>query len=70
MKDFLDLSQLDTNTFKLNKEFFSIFESIDQAFYMLSHMAKQKKIILVAPQVNDCDQVTFDHIYGDRNRMA
>ena len=32
MMDLLDFAQIEKNTFKLNKEFFSIFDVIQQAF--------------------------------------
>lgn len=40
MMDLLDLAQMDNNTFKMNKTFFSIFDAIEQAFSVLSHLAK------------------------------
>jgi hypothetical protein len=39
MMDLLDLAQLENNTFKLNKEFFSMFYVIEKAFSLLSHVA-------------------------------
>ena len=32
MMDLLDLAQIENNSFKLNQNFFSVFDSIDQAF--------------------------------------
>lgn len=44
MMDLLDLAQMENNTFKMNKSFFSFFEAIDQAFSVMSHLAKQKQV--------------------------
>jgi hypothetical protein len=37
--DLLDLAQMENNTFKLNKSFFSVFDAIDKAFNVVSHVA-------------------------------
>ncbi len=42
--DLLDLAQMENNTFKLNKDFFSIFDVIDNAFKILSHVSQNKRI--------------------------
>lgn len=42
MMDLLDFAQLEKNTFKLNKIYFSIFDVIEQAFAMVSHIAEKK----------------------------
>lgn len=44
MMDLLDLAQMENNTFKMNKAFFSIFEAIEQAFSVVSHLAKLKQV--------------------------
>jgi hypothetical protein len=53
MMDLLDLAQMEKNTFKLNKNFFSIFEVIDQAFLLVKHVSKKKNVTLKAPLVED-----------------
>ena len=39
MMDLLDLAQLENSTFKLNKEYFSMFDVIEKAFGLLAHVA-------------------------------
>lgn len=69
MMDLLDLAQMENNTFKLNKDFFNIFDVINAAFNVVSHVSTKKKIELVAPVVNDEDSKYFMQIYGDKNRF-
>ena len=42
MMDLLDLAQMEKNTFKLNKDFFSLYEVIKQAFTLVAHVANKK----------------------------
>jgi hypothetical protein len=49
MMDLLDLAQMENNTFKLNKGFFSIFDVINQAFSLVGHVANKKKVALEHP---------------------
>ena len=39
MVDLLDFAQMEKNTFKLNKAFFSLIEVIEQAFSVIEHLA-------------------------------
>lgn len=50
MMDLLDFAQIEKNTFKLNKDFFSLYEVIDSAFQLVNHMAESKGVLLVAPE--------------------
>jgi signal transduction histidine kinase len=47
MMDLLDLAQMEKNTFKLNKDYFNLFEVIDQAFKMVSHVSEKKNVHLM-----------------------
>jgi signal transduction histidine kinase len=49
MMDLLDLAQVESNTFKINKAQFSLLDVIDEAFVIVSHIASMKNIKLVAP---------------------
>lgn len=42
MMDLLDLAQMENSTFKLNKGYFSIFDVINKAFSLVSHVAEKK----------------------------
>jgi len=44
MMDLLDLAQMENNTFKLNKSFFSLTEVIDKACLVVNHIAHKKEI--------------------------
>ena len=46
MMDLLDLAQLENSTFKLNKDFFSIFDVIKRAFSLVSHVSEKKNVSL------------------------
>lgn len=46
MMDLLDLAQMEKNTFKLNKNYFSIFDVIEQAFQLVKHVSKKKNVAL------------------------
>ena len=66
MMDLLDLAQLENSTFKLNKEYFSMFNVIEKAFGLLTHVAKKKNVALKPPQQLDLnDFLYFSAIYGD-----
>jgi signal transduction histidine kinase len=70
MYDLLDLEQVALNTFKLNKEFFSLFDAIEQAFCVVSHIAAQKRIRLVMPSCPEEQHENYENIYGDKNRLV
>ena len=47
MMDLLDLGQIEKCTFKLNKDYFSIFDAIEQAFEVIRHEADKKNVKLI-----------------------
>ncbi len=49
MMDLLDLAQMENNTFKLNKGYFSILNTIKNAFNVVGHVASKKNVTLVNP---------------------
>jgi signal transduction histidine kinase len=53
MMDLLDLAQMEKNTFKLNKDYFSIFDVIEQAFLLVKHVSKKKSVTLREPKVDN-----------------
>lgn len=70
MMDLLDLAQLENSTFNLNKDFFSIFEVINKAFSLVSHVAEKKNVTLKYPKVeNPQENFYFSSIYGDKHRF-
>lgn len=70
MLDLLDFAQMEKNTFKLNKTYFSIFDTIDNAFSVVDHIAHSKKIQLVFPEIDDDLKPYLSQIYGDKNRYT
>jgi hypothetical protein len=44
---------MENNTFKLNKDFFNIFEVIKDACSVVSHVSNKKNIEIIAPVVNE-----------------
>ena len=44
MLDLLDLACMESNTLKINNEFFNLRDVIDQAFIIVDHYAKLKSI--------------------------
>ena len=69
MMDLLDLAQLENNTFKMNKAFFSIFQAVDQAFQVLSHLADNQNVKLVAPTCAPDEEPYLNQLFGDKNRF-
>ena len=66
MMDLLDLAQMENSTFKLNKDYFSIFDVIKRAFSLVSHVADKKKVVLEAPIIqNKKEEAYYTAIYGD-----
>lgn len=53
MMDLLDLAQMEQSTFKLNKEYFSIFDVINRAFSLVGHVANKKNVALEAPIIEN-----------------
>ena len=51
--DLLDLAQMEQSTFKLNKEYFSIFDVINRAFSLVGHVANKKNVALEAPIIEN-----------------
>lgn len=70
MMDLLDLAQMENNTFKLNKSFFSVFEAIDKAFSVVDHVAKRKSVTLERIVLEDSNNDHYySQIYGDEGRF-
>jgi len=44
MMDLLDLAQMENNTFKLNKVYFSLYDVIEKAFGVVGHVADKKMV--------------------------
>lgn len=47
MMDLLDLAQMENSSFKLNKEFFSIRNTISKVFGVVGHIANKKNVRLI-----------------------
>lgn len=70
MMDLLDLAQIENNTFKLNKAFFSLPEAITQSLQVVSHNAESKKLAMVGPVMSSEDEQFFQQVYGDKSRLV
>ena len=70
MMDLLDLAQIENSTFKLNKDFFSLFDVIKKAFILVSHVSEKKKVELECQRIENEQEVSYySAIYGDQNRF-
>lgn len=70
MMDLLDLAQMENNTFNLNKSYFSVFDAIEKAFSVVSHVAERKSVTLERSAIDDGENDQyFSQIYGDENRF-
>ena len=49
--DLLDLAQLESNTFSLNPNNFSLIETIESSFKVLKNMAKSKNVTFDGPKL-------------------
>ena len=57
---------MENSTFKLNKDFFSIFDVINRAFSLVSHVADKKKVNLIMPEIKNEQEISYySAIYGD-----
>ena len=65
MMDLLDLAQHENSNFNLITEPFSLFETIQQSFQVVSHVAELKGVTLVEPKLEKQDAVYFKLIEGD-----
>lgn len=73
MMDLLDLAQLENNSFKLNKVFFSLTDACKQAIQVVGHNASLKNVEIEGPSTDSCTDLEtelLEQIYGDRNRMV
>jgi signal transduction histidine kinase len=69
MMDLLDLAQMENNTFKLNKAYFSIHSTIQKVFSVVEHVAEKKNVALVFTPMNPREAMYYNAIYGDENRF-
>ena len=69
MMDLLDLAQMESSTFKINKAQFSMFDAIKEAFVVVSHIAETKNIKLVPPVVDSESSKYFKSLNGDKSRF-
>jgi signal transduction histidine kinase len=69
MMDLLDLAQIENNTFKLNKAFFSLTDAVKQAYSVVQHNADRKGLQLVGPIIQPETQQFFDAVYCDKSRL-
>ena len=69
MMDLLDLAQMESSTFKINKAQFSMFDAIEEAFVVVSHIAVTKNIKLVPPVVDSEKIKYFKSLNGDKSRF-
>lgn len=51
MLDLLDLAQMEKSTFKLNKEFFSVPDTVKKSFGILQHIAERKNVKLEIAEI-------------------
>ncbi len=70
MMDLLDLAQIENNTFRLNKAFFSLPEAVQQACQVVSHNAHCKNLTVIGPVMKHDEEQYFGQIYGDRSRLV
>ena len=59
MMDLLDFAQIQKNTFNLNKEFFSMFDVIQEAFHVIYHAASHKNVQLIPPETSAKDTLYY-----------
>lgn len=69
MCDLLDLAQMENNTFKLNKAFFSFPDLIKKAFSVVSHVAQKKSVQLIQCDIPPQEQAYYNEVYGDQGRF-
>lgn len=69
MMDLLDLAQMENNTFKLNKAYFSVQDTIQKVFSVIEHVAEKKKVELVVKSIDEKEAIYYNLIYGDENRF-
>ena len=60
---------MEKNTFRLNKDYFSMFEVINLAFNMVTHIAQKKNVSLKPPLTDPKEAQFYMQIYGDKNRF-
>ena len=65
LMDLLDLAQMENNTFKLNKGFFSMAETVKKVFGVVAHVAEKKNVALVFESIDNEEAAYFEGIYGD-----
>ena len=69
MMDLLDLAQLDSNTFRVNKEIFSVLTVVKDAFSVVGHIARLKEITLELPTLKQEELNIFKSIKNDKSRL-
>ena len=69
INDLLDLAKVENKSFRLSEDYFSLEQSIQQAFGILAHSAKQQGIELVASISSRDDLKYLQSVYGDERRF-
>ena len=65
INDLLDLAKLENNSFKLDKDYFSLAETVYEAFSILMFSANEANIKLSASIDNSLHLCLIEAIFGD-----
>ena len=68
MLDLLDLAQMENKNFKINEEFFNLYEIIESSFEVTRHSADRRQVKLVSPVLPEREHALFKQISGDSRR--
>jgi hypothetical protein len=61
---------MENSTFKLNKSFFSMFEVIESAFGVVSHVADKKEVELEFRETSEVEIPYYSELFGDQSRFS
>jgi signal transduction histidine kinase len=64
----LDLAKLENSVFKINKEYFNLFDVITEAFNMVAYSAEEKNVNLYL-EFDQSKPFIFRRIYSDKRRF-
>jgi hypothetical protein len=60
---------MENSTFKLNKSFFSMFDVVESAFGVVSHVAEKKEVALEFTPNSEKETPYYSELFGDQSRF-
>ena len=68
INDLLDLAKFENSVFKMNEDYFNLFEVVNEAFNMVAYSAEENNIRLLL-EFDQHRPFIFKKVYSDKKRL-